>query len=360
MMGILNTNTKLSAIGLEYDAHEFRAVQLVSSSKRSQHEKNSVVAWAVFPRQHGVLSAGIANLPEPEELRWVASVLGRRGFVGNALSLPSSSKECSSHVIDIPPVESGAPIKQLAKMEVARARKCNPDDFELGFWALPAKGRTQETLAVACPKRVIETTIETFEGAGFELAGIDLMELAIDRGGQASARTAPVENEINASLHIGWNSSLAVLKLGETVIYVRRLEKGAASVWNGAVNKFNMSYQGADAVIDDRYAHDDPDKHTTIQRAIWSTLASEVAYELDVAVAYVSHSFRMAPLGRVLLSGYGNTNPVIQEHIDRVLGIPIEIAAPTPLLQCFDQRPNAPTLAGRLAVAYGLAARFDK
>lgn len=360
MIGLMNTSSKLSAIGLELDAHEFRAVQLIAPSKRLPSKGNRVVAWAVLPRQNGVSGEERTTMPSADELRWVASVLGRRGFVGNAVSLTTSSKECSSHVIDLPPVESGAPVNQLARMEVARARKCSPDDFELGFWALPTKGRTRETLAVACPKRVIENTIETFEEAGFEPAGIDLLELAIDRGGQASARAVVVENEINASLHIGWNSSLAVLKLGETVIYVRRIERGAGSVWKAATVKFKMSALGADSILDDRFALDDPDCHAKIQRAVWSSLAAEVANELDVAVAYVSHSFRMAPLGRVLLSGYGNSNPIIHEHIDKVLGIPIELAAPAELVQSIGQRTDAWALAGRLAVAYGLAARFDR
>ncbi len=352
MLDMICTRPKLSAIGLNIDAHEFRAVQLMETSKGIH-----TVAWAIFPRRDENMDhAKRAVLPAPDELRWAADILSRRGFVGNTVSIAPSTWECSSHIIELPPVESGAPVDQLAQMEVARAKKCGPEDFEIGYWTLPAKGRIQETLAVACPRSVINDTIERFESAGLIPVGIDLLELAISRAGQDGA----TENEINASLHIGWRSSLAVLSLGKTVIYIRRIENGASSVWDLATSRYGLSSKGADAIMDDQMRTDGARGYAKIKRATWSALASELANELDVTIAYVAHSFRTAPLGKIFLSGYGSVNPVIDEHLDKVLGIPIECAAPSALIKGIGSGQGVWSLACRLSTAYGLAVRFDR
>ena len=316
MTRLLNAKKRLSSIGLEIDAHEFRAVQLMQSSQGI-----NTVAWAIFPRHEGHVSDEMAELPTSEELHWGSDILSRRGFIGNAVSITPSHSESSSHILELPPASSGAPIKQLARMEVARSRKCAPDDFELGYWALPAKGRTHETLAVAFPRTTIDQTIERFESAGFVPVGMDLMELAIHRG--THTPDGEVENEINASLHIGWESSLAVLTLGNTVIYVRRVKNGVCRIWNLLVDRYQLSPRGASMLLNDTEHADQTDAFPKLQRAVWLGLAGELVQELDVAIAYVSHTFRMAPLGTIRLSGYGAGNQTLIKQIDLVLGIPV-------------------------------------
>ncbi len=352
-MSLLGTRTQLSAIGLDIDAHEFRAVQLVQSG-----DVISTLAWAVFPRQDEFNTAD--GIPAAEELKWAASILGRRGFVGRRISIVPSTGSCSSHVMELPPADSGAPIGQLARMEIARERKCGPDEFELGHWKLPAKGRTQETLAVACPRTVISSAIERFEEAGLVPVGIGLLELAVCRGGAAGFDEQVVDNEINASLHIGWTSTLAVLTLGDTVIYVRRIERGASSVWDMITGRYRLAGKSANAVMDETAGTEASEAMNKIRRAVWYGFALELANELDVAVAYVSHSYRMAPLGKVRLSGYGACNSVIIEHIDQVIGIPIVSNAPSAVRQSMGTLQENLPLACRLTVAYGLAERFDQ
>ena len=358
-MGFLSNKARLSAIGLEVDAHEFRAVQLVQTA----HGTNTL-AWAIFPRQVAGAFESCTTLPEPEELRWASSILERRGFVGNLVSIPSPTSACSSHVVELPPIDSGAPIEQLARMEVARARRCNPADFELGYWALPSRGRTQESLAVACPRTVIDQTMESYHSAGIVIAGMDLMELAIQRGSLAGL--AAVENEINASLHIGWNSSLAVLSLGETVIYVRRIERGARSVWKLATERYRLSDKGADAIVDDMESYNTTDASVKIRKELWSGFSTEIVNELDVAMTYVSQSYRSAPFGKIRLSGYASANPAVIERLDKVLGIDVVFAPPGAIVEHAKNESGDRSIkdmcpqACRLTAAYGLAARFDR
>lgn len=350
---MVSVQNKISSIGLEIDAHEFRAVQLMSGPKGTK-----TLAWAVFPRLGNDDVAARKSLPNADELRWASSILGRRGFVGRTVSISPSTAECTSHIMELPPVDSGAPIEQLARMEVARANKCAPNEFELGYWSLPAKGRTAETLAVACPRPIIDCLIEQFSQAGMTPVGIDLMELAICRGGQTEL--VEDDKEINASLHIGWASSLAVLTLGNTVMYVRRIERGASSVWDLATGRYKLSPRSADSVIDDSHQQSLDDVAANMRKSAWSGLAFELANELDVAIAYVSNSYRFAPFGKIRLSGYGTSNSVIEEQLDKVLGIPVSNTPPVALVEAIGAGRDSWSMACRLAVPYGLAARFDR
>jgi len=351
-MEMLGTRSKLSAIGLDIDPHEFRAVQLMGGDRGQ-----SVVAWAVFPRKE--VSEGIDAEPGGDELRWARGVLGRRGFLGSTVSIASATSDCSSHVIELPPPESGAPLAQLARLEIARARRANPEDFEVGFWSLPARGRTRETLAVACPRSVVEDSIERYESGGFEPSGIDLLELAIVRGGRAGGEALGAENEINAALHIGWSASLAVLSVGDTINYVRRVERGAACVWKHARDRYRLSVDGAERVLHAGEGRKDTQLEPLV-KACWASVASELASELDVAVSYVSHAFRTAPLGQVRISGYAAGNPVVNERLDAVIGIPVTAACAPQLHRALGEHGEPKGLAARLTPAYGLAARFDK
>jgi len=352
-MGVFNARQQISAIGLEIDAHEFHAVQLIRSPKGI-----STLAWAKFPRRDEHGDTPRESFPESDELRWAASILGRRGFVGNTVSIVLSSASCSSHVIELPPAESGAPIEQLARMEIARAQRCSPDDFEFGYWGLPSKGRSEESIAVAIPRTTIDQAIEVYEQGGLIPGGIDLIELAIHRASETGK--IAVETEINALLHISWSSSLAVLTLGDQVVYVRRIERGVSSVWDLARGRYKLSSRGADAVLDSNPSDSDSESFAKIHRSAWTGLATELANELDVATAYVSHSFRMAPFGKIRTSGYGGGNKIIEEQLDKVLGIPIECTPPSALMDGIGMGGESRVLAGRLLAAYGLAARFDQ
>ncbi len=355
----LGTRTRLSAIGLDVDAHEFRAVQLTGGAGGDI----GVLAWAVFPRRNpDLVTEENARIPDPDELAWASSILWRRGFVGSNISVAPTTAECTSHVIELPPASSGAPLDQLARMEVARARKCNPSEFELGFWELPAKGRTSETLAVACSRTGVDTILERYQRGGLTPVGIDLIELAVRRGVMAGDRDglAQAEGEINASLHISWTSSQAALTLGNTVVYIRRIERGSSGVWQHATDRYKLSENAARAVLNGGQGDEARTQFEKILKASWASLAAELASELDVAMAYVSHSFRSAPLGKISLSGYGVGNPVLGEQIDKVLGIPLVHAAPRALIEAIDTDQGGWTLAARLTAAYGLAARFDR
>lgn len=353
----IGTSKQTSPIGLDVDDHEFRAVQLERVGNTVK-----VLSWAVFPRLNdsGTHETTASGAPAAQEMAWAASILSRRGFVGSLVTCVPRTRDCSQHVIELPPPESGAPLQQLARVEVARARKCDPASFEMGIWPLPQRGRTSETMAVACPTPVVLDLIDAYERGGLQVAGIDLPELAIMRGAlQTKAFSMPsAEPCIDAVLHISWNSALAVVTLGQRIVYVRRMERGASCVWTHACERFGLSRSSAQVVLEDREGRACTDQLAKIKASCWSKLATELASELDVAIAYVSHSFRSSPLGSIVLAGYGASNATLGAQLDHLLGIPRISSVPEPLgPQLIEEGDSG--LGSRLTLAYGLAARFD-
>lgn len=354
---IQTMKTVRSGIGLHVDAHEFRAVQLAKAG-----DEVRVSAWAVFPR--------LANpeprtdpekvLPGHDELRWASSVLARRGFVGRDISLAVPARLCTQHVLELPPADSGAPVEMLARGEVARERRCEPQDFALGMWGLPARGRSSETMVVACANGVVSGMIESAQEVDMAVSGIDFTELAVLRASQDHLPETNADGEvpINTVLYVGWDTSVAVVTLGTRLVYVRRIAQGVSSVWELATGRYALSSDSARAVLGDYQLSDEGGKLGRIRSACWTPAIKGLASEVDVAIAYVSHIYRMAPLGRVVISGYSSEDESLRSQLDDIIGIPVEGGAPSRLREQGGVRCTA-EMASRLTVAYGLAARFD-
>jgi Tfp pilus assembly PilM family ATPase len=349
--------TTRSSIGLDIDDHEFRAVQLVR-----EQDTIRASAWAVFPRlgNDRASSDESFGLPGEEELEWASSILSRRGFKGTSITCAPRTRDCTQHVFELPPPESGAPLDQLARVEIERARKCAPNDFEMGYWSLPQRGRTSETMAVVCPRRIVDSMISTYASVGLDTVGIDLAEVAITRGAseQLSCNSSGGEPMIDTVLHLGWGSALAIVTLGDRIVYVRRVARGVSDVWDQATNRYGLSTQSARAIIGDFDTPEHDAQLDKVRSGCWNALSKEIASELDVAVAYVSHSFRMVPLGRIIMSGFGAQNTSLRTQIDNTLGIPLVGVAPKALQEAIPSSSQG-DLPSRLAFAYGLAARFD-
>jgi len=339
---ILNgLRTQVSPIGLVHDSNEFRAVQLVRT-------KNTITPLACvrFPRK-----SGRSGVVDADEYRWAGSMLARKGMVGNAVNIIPDSAWCSSHIFELPPVPDLHAKQQLARVEVARSKKCPPAAFELGCWDLPAKGRASESMAISCQRSSLDQALDEIEQAGLRVAAVDLPELAITR------TLGEVESDqgITGILHVGWGESLVVIQHEGVVVYQRRIEAGLGELHERLCTQYAFAHQTASYLVDRIHRGELCDNERPI-RGMWQGFARSLAENLDVAIGYVSHAYRMADLGSIYLSGYGGSSEDLIEQVDAVLGMPVH-----PLVM--------PVLAGSglsspqcalFAIPYGLAARFDR
>jgi Tfp pilus assembly PilM family ATPase len=338
--------TRLSPIGLDIGTHEIRAVQLARGGSG-----DSLVCRAVFPRH---VDPSDYQPMERDEAAWMAGVLARKGFVGDRVAVIAPHGSCSAHIVELPARESGAPKDVIARAEIARTRKCPPDRFELATWYLPQRGRTDRGMAIACEKPQLESCLDALEGAGLVPVAVDLEETAFARACAPALSADP--DAIHAMLRIGWNSTMGVLSLGETVVYTRRFEVGVGRFVCRFKDRTGLSWNDASRVLDTNSPDaEEPDAFEEVARSMWADLAETLGAEIDTAVTYVTHAHRSAPIGRVLVSGYGGGRAEVLSTLDEILGMPVSPADCWPGADAVGDAGEC----ARYAVAAGLAGRFD-
>jgi len=338
--------SRLSPIGLDIGVSEVRAVQLCRGP-----DGDAMVCSAVFPR---------ASEPDPSqplqagEAAWIAGVLERRGFVGKQVSVFAPYGSCSAQVVDLPDRGSGAPVELIVRSEIARNRRCAPDSFQLATWYLPHRGRGEHGLAVACERDDLEAMLDALEAGGLTPLGVDLEETALARACLTDLTTEP--DSIHAMLRIGWKATLGVLSLGPTVVYTRRFEIGVGPFLTRLRERTGVSWNDACRVLEsDSSDAEAPDTFETLARTMWEGLVEQLGREIDTAVTYVTHAYRTAPIGRVLLAGYGAVRPDVIAGLDTALGMFVQPANPAFGTPAGPHAAHNP----RLTVAAGLAGRFD-
>lgn len=341
--------TVLSPIGLDINAAEIRAVQL------GRFRGGTVpIAHAIIPRLHG---PGGARQIDEQESGWLVGVLRRKGFVGNRVTVFAPHGSYSSQIVDLPDRNSEAPADMIARAEIARSRRCAPDRFELATWYLPQRGRTERGMAVACERTNLDAMLDALESAGLEPVGVDLEETALASACRNELAAEP--DAIHAMVRIGWNATVGVLTLGQTVVYTRRFEFGVAPLLQRIRDAAGLSWSDACRILTVAAPEGDPrgECEPLSARAVllWRGLHEQTAPEIDTAITYVSHAYRTAPVGRVFLAGFGADRPELTQGLDEALGMPVLPAC------CWEGHPSdiPPGQAARLAVAGALAARFD-
>ena len=126
----LSRRKSFSPIGVDVDGRSIAAVQLSLTGEGFQIEAATVLGriGSQFP-------------PEQPELHRLSEVLARQGFQGKKLVLGVPSDQVLASMLDLPPAGSGAPLEQIARIELARIHKCEPADLELAMWNLPPRQR---------------------------------------------------------------------------------------------------------------------------------------------------------------------------------------------------------------------------
>ena len=274
-MNTRHIGTVLSPIGLDINAAEIRAVQL--GRLRSEVVP---ICHAIVPRLRG---PGAARQIDEEESAWLVGVLRRKGFVGNRVTIFAPHGAYASQIVDLPDRNSDAPADVIARAEIARNRRCAPDRFELATWYLPQRGRTERGMAVACERSDLDAVLDALESAGLEPVGVDLEETALAAACRAGLAAEP--ESIHAIVRIGWNATVGVLTLGQTVVYTRRFEFGVSPFVQRIRDAAGLSWNDACRVLSCDPAPD-VSRDLFAQRAdqLWHGLLDQTTPEIDTAI----------------------------------------------------------------------------
>ena len=204
------TGKPRTLIGIDVGARYIKAAQLAGAEGDRR-----IAAAGCFAR-----AEPSAPLDQGEVSR-LRNMLAQSNFKGDSIVLAVPQEDLLTGIMELPPRESGAPIEQLTRSELARIHNCQPQSFEMSCWDLPAPARATSStfvMAAACKHSIADNLIDLFENEGFDVHALDMPAAAMARACQPLLGD---ENGISAVLDIGWNSArLALLHRG-VVLYER-------------------------------------------------------------------------------------------------------------------------------------------
>ncbi len=229
-----------SPIGIDVGARSIKAVQLAHGRRGTR-----IVAIALIERQANTHMVGAA------EATYLRSVLSRQGFRGSSICLAAPAQRLLSGVMELPPRSSGAPMDHIARVELARANSCSPEDIEMAWWELPAGSRAVEgthVFAVGLRHEDAGSMLDGFEAAGFHARTLDAGALALARVGVAAKATA--EGRLVGLVDIGWGGANLAVLLGRTLVYQRLLpEMGLSNLHKQLVTQLSVDSETAEFVV---------------------------------------------------------------------------------------------------------------
>ncbi len=341
-----------SFIGIDAGAHSVKAVQLSRAPGRRLHACTTMRRTAEGQITH-------------DEAAALAGLLARQGFSGNDVVLSVPWSTLLTGILDLPPRSSGAPVEQLARVELARMHQCDPGAFEMACWELPPssrRGAGTPVMVAACPHSDADALIDTFEGAGLRVAALDV-------GTLAAARACFAKDAISGALHglidLGHAAARLSLIHQGACIYARSVpEFGIASLHARLAASLDVDASVTEYLVEDVGLAEPDNAEQPNQRALHEARAAiadhaaGIVRELNLSLAYASHRYPDVQATGVVLYGGGAMIPGMAPHLADLTGLPVRAAETA---SAVDVPARLLSRAARipLTIALGLADRTD-
>jgi Tfp pilus assembly PilM family ATPase len=303
-----------------------------------------------------IARAGAPGAPfDQQEAARLEAVLYRSGFEGRRVVACVPDGKLVTAVLELPPRTSGAPLDQLARVELARVHKLEPGAFELACWDLPAPARAGDAthmMAAACPNADADTLLDAIESVGLHVIALDIKPWALTRA------CAPVSSGDGTTvlLDVGEEGAMLTAVRQGAPVYERMMrDAGTASLRGRFQSELALEPAVADFLFDSlqREAHQGDDAGAResglrLAREHVDHLREEVASALD----YIAHRYP----GRVsllALTGQGAAIPGLAQCLARGAEHEVRSVAPADLTSCPQTLPHGRDCA--LTNALGLA-----
>ncbi len=320
-------NKSETPIGIDIGSRTIKVAQL-----RAHETGHEITGLAMIPRQQ--TGAAITR----EDIVHLRYVLRRRGFVGRRLVLAVPDEQLLRGHLDLPSGISGAPVAQMARMELARIHHVEPQTFEMVHWGLSSNDKSQtpgQIVAVACPHKAADQLLDMVEACGLEVCVLDVRTAAAARTCQPLTLPAPA---LTAILDLGWSSTKLMLVSGGTVIYERLLKSDLGSLTRSLTQRFGLADEAACQIISSvglQPEQDTEDLDAASLQVIHRILGGYfcgLAEELETPFAYAAHQYMQEGIQRLLLVGGGAGIPGLVDHLSGALHMDVRRAAPLDLM----------------------------
>ncbi|MEE9211282.1 MAG: pilus assembly protein PilM [Phycisphaeraceae bacterium] len=347
--------SRRTPIGLDVGARSLKAVQL----------RGAPGAWRIEA------AAAICRTecgPEvcSRDVQRLCDVLYRQGFTGQQVVLAVPHEKLVAEVLELPSRGSGAPLDQIARMELARTHRKDPESFEMSLWDLPAPARAHETTSVmtaACSHADADAILDCFEGYGLDVLALDVQAWALAR---ACAPLLAGSQGIEAIFDIGWTAARLVLLHDDVVIYERTMKDAGLQTLHQALSgRFDLDDDAADHVLTriglapnttDQQGHPQPLADIS---SVITPHVDVLVRELKMSLSYAAHRYPDAECKRLFLVGGGSAIPKLADYLTAALGVPVEIPCHADMAECNTAVPAICSTA-LLTTAIGLAQYLER
>lgn len=332
-------------IGLDVSPRWLAAAQVAGPARHPR-----LVAAVCLPRAR-------AGAPDAAELERFARVLDRHGFRGSRVVTAAPDDGLMAAVLELPPRRSGAPVEQLARAEMARSHRLEPESFELALLDVPAQGRAGDGghyMALGLPRDCGEGTVRSFEDAGLVVHAIDARAWAMAR----ACAPAGAGSGLSALLDLGESAAVLVLVRSGVVTYQRTVPEAGLS----AVRKRMTSLLGLPTGIVEYFLGDTAALADAVPEqagGIIDDYVQAIAGETRAAIDYVARRSGGAVVDRLLVMGAGTRTPGVLTRLSASLGMEARPVSPSDAVEAPGEL-GAACSDARLTVAAGLAMYEEK
>jgi Tfp pilus assembly PilM family ATPase len=316
-------------IGLDLGQRYLKAVQL---SRQRGGWRVEAVACMARPEP--------AAPTDSRQVRALREMLRRQGFAGKDVVLGVPRQKQLTGILELPARDSGAPLDQIARMELARIHKCAPGSFEMVYWDVPAPNPARgaaRVMAAAVAHAEAEPLLDAFEGEGLNVRALDLPACAIARACRPALADDPA---ITCVVDMGWGSSRVFILYRGVVVYERTLGETGVKRLSEALNRrLGLDLETTDSVLGEvglgaeRNRQEGAESFDELHGIIASHLNGMVE-ELQASFTYALHQYRDAALKRVLLIGGGAAVPGAASRLASALSLDVQPVAPARVAHC--------------------------
>jgi len=316
-------------IGIDVGSRSIKAAQL-----RTSNGRHHIAALSMSPRAK---PAGEIDRQEILDLR---GVLRRQGFCGNKIILAAPEEKLLRGTLELPSKMSGAPVAQVARVELSRMHDAAPDSFEMICWELPAQSKSKsmtQAIAVGCPHDAANAFLDVFEECGFNVRALDVRSAAAARACMPLTVPPPTVTTI---LDLGWNSTKLLLVCGDKLTYdtfltTNCMAKLIVTLGQESGIAEESAYQIVSTVgfVNDSETNEFGQEFAELIRKKLTRHFDAVLEELKAPFAYASRQYPGGQIERLLLIGGGGRISGLGQYLEAALGIEVMSVAPSDVVE---------------------------
>ena len=291
-------------IGVDLGAHSIKAVQFDPGG--------GVVAAADIARQD-------PSLPINEtDIVHLRGVLYRRGFMGSRIVLGAPKSMIQRVTLDLPPLESGAPIEQIAQSELCRQRELLPGSFEFRWHESPQPPRHASgarAVTELCTHQSANSLLDLIEAQGFDPVALHSQSTAYAALATSNGSAATV-----AVVDLGWSDATILTARRGEVRFIRAVSSAGLGALVGSERWLAESLGDAlrDALIEgDSSPLAEPEFETLLKR-----YRASVGAEIRSSVEYLEGCNDEEVPSTLIVLGGGSVVPGVREDLIRIVGRP--------------------------------------